>query len=229
MKFYKVISERTFVCALMFCFKLPFACTKFYIRRRFSTSFLASWKLYPMTGNLLTGPNPTHRKKNCVSDVSKFLKAKGIFHEQCRGNVLLWPKSDDESKKSLWLSSTSWLRPMRSMPARLSGVWLGSWWVVGASTRYISAFAVSRVIVVPSAATSPSPRLDCTEFSRFIFLSVYYAKLAYFLLDYNQPVFLIHDILVWIRIRGSMPLTNGSGSGFGSESCCFRHWPLGCQ
>jgi hypothetical protein len=22
----------------------------------------------------------------------------------------------------------------------------------------------------------------------------------------------IHDILVWIRIRGSMPLTNGSGS-----------------
>jgi hypothetical protein len=30
----------------------------------------------------------------------------------------------------------------------------------------------------------------------------------------------IHDILVWIRIwiRGSMPLTNGSGSG----SCYFR-------
>jgi hypothetical protein len=28
------------------------------------------------------------------------------------------------------------------------------------------------------------------------------------------PVFRIHDILVWIRIRicGSMPLTNGSGS-----------------
>ncbi len=32
----------------------------------------------------------------------------------------------------------------------------------------------------------------------------------------------IHNILVWIRIRGSMPLTNGSGSGF----CYFRHWPL---
>ncbi len=33
----------------------------------------------------------------------------------------------------------------------------------------------------------------------------------------------IHDILVWIRIRihGSMPLTNGSGSG----SCYFHHWP----
>ncbi len=28
----------------------------------------------------------------------------------------------------------------------------------------------------------------------------------------------IHDILVWIRIRGSMPVTNGSGSGFGSGS-----------
>ncbi len=39
----------------------------------------------------------------------------------------------------------------------------------------------------------------------------------------------IHDILVWIRIwiRGSMPLTNGSGSGFGS--CYFRHWPSRCK
>ncbi len=42
-----------------------------------------------------------------------------------------------------------------------------------------------------------------------------------------QAVFRIHDILVWIRIRilGSMPLTNGSGSG----SCYFRHWPSRCQ
>ncbi len=42
-------------------------------------------------------------------------------------------------------------------------------------------------------------------------------------------VFRIHDILVCIRIRGSMPLTNGSGSRFrsrfGSGSCYFRHWP----
>ncbi len=31
-----------------------------------------------------------------------------------------------------------------------------------------------------------------------------------------QPVYRIHDILVWIwiRVHGSMPLTNGSGSGF---------------
>jgi hypothetical protein len=34
-----------------------------------------------------------------------------------------------------------------------------------------------------------------------------------------------HDILVWIRIRmrGSIPLTNGSRSGFRSRSCYFRH------
>ncbi len=38
-------------------------------------------------------------------------------------------------------------------------------------------------------------------------------------------VFRIHDILVWIRIRGSMPLSNGSGSGCGSGSFYFHHWP----
>jgi hypothetical protein len=44
-----------------------------------------------------------------------------------------------------------------------------------------------------------------------------------------KAVLRIHDILGWIRIRiwirGSMPLTNGSGSGCGSGSCYFRHWP----
>ncbi len=50
-----------------------------------------------------------------------------------------------------------------------------------------------------------------------------------------KAVLRIHDILVWIRIRirGYMPLTNGSGSGFGSGpwigSCFFRHWPTKCQ
>ncbi len=33
----------------------------------------------------------------------------------------------------------------------------------------------------------------------------------------------IHEILVWIRIRGSIPLINGSGCGSGS--CYFRQWP----
>jgi hypothetical protein len=72
-------------------------------------------------------------------------------------------KKDYKSeKRPVFLGEKALFLPMRSMPARLSGVWLGSWWVVGASTRYISAFAVSRVIVVPRAATSPSPRLDYT-------------------------------------------------------------------
>jgi len=48
-----------------------------------------------------------------------------------------------------------------------------------------------------------------------------------------EPVLQIHDILVWIRIRirGSMPLTNGSGSGSvcGSGSSYFHHWPSRCQ
>ncbi len=34
----------------------------------------------------------------------------------------------------------------------------------------------------------------------------------------------IRDILVRIRIRGSVPLTNGSRSSSGSGSCSFRHW-----
>ncbi len=37
----------------------------------------------------------------------------------------------------------------------------------------------------------------------------------------RQVVLRIHDILVWIRIRGSMHLTSGSWPGSGS--CYFRH------
>jgi hypothetical protein len=39
----------------------------------------------------------------------------------------------------------------------------------------------------------------------------------------ESAVLRIYDILVRIRIRGSMPLTNGYGSGSGS--CYFSHWP----
>jgi hypothetical protein len=39
--------------------------------------------------------------------------------------------------------------------------------------------------------------------------------------DLNFAVLRIRDILVRIRIRGSVPRTNGSGSGFGS--CYFRN------
>jgi hypothetical protein len=47
-----------------------------------------------------------------------------------------------------------------------------------------------------------------------------------------QNLFVLNSVadpwhLGWIRIRGSMPLTNGSG--FGSGSCYFRHWPSRCQ
>ncbi len=54
------------------------------------------------------------------------------------------------------------------------------------------------------AAAIPPPSQQSTSLSSFF-----------------PPVFRILDILVWIRIRicGSMPLTNGSGS------CYFRHWP----
>jgi hypothetical protein len=37
-----------------------------------------------------------------------------------------------------------------------------------------------------------------------------------------EPVLWIRDILVRIRIRGSVPRTSGSGSG----SCLFRQWQL---
>ncbi len=46
------------------------------------------------------------------------------------------------------------------------------------------------------------------------------SALLYENLSVKKTVFRTHDILVWtrIRIRGSMPLTNGSGFGFGPES-----------
>jgi hypothetical protein len=40
----------------------------------------------------------------------------------------------------------------------------------------------------------------------------YLKKYATLVLEYQYAVLRIHDILVWIRIRGSMPLTNGSGA-----------------
>jgi hypothetical protein len=41
--------------------------------------------------------------------------------------------------------------------------------------------------------------------------------------SFSEPVFRIHDILGWIRIRirGSMPLTNGSGSGLDPDPAIF--------
>ncbi len=39
-----------------------------------------------------------------------------------------------------------------------------------------------------------------------------------------KPVLRIHEILVRIRLRGSITLTNGSGPGCRSGSCYFRQW-----
>ncbi len=55
-----------------------------------------------------------------------------------------------------------------------------------------------------------------TRVRRHLLLAL--SRLLQLIIPY-KAVFWIHDILVWIqiRIRGSMPLTNGSGS------CYFRH------
>jgi hypothetical protein len=61
------------------------------------------------------------------------------------------------------------------------------------------------------------------KISREEFMMVHSKKVQkltkYLLKCYSLPVLRIHDILVCIRIRGSMPLTNGSGSG----SFYFHH------
>ncbi len=49
----------------------------------------------------------------------------------------------------------------------------------------------------------PSPKIDVTRY-------MFHKNSVSF-----RAVLRIHDILVWIRIRGSMPLTNGSGFGSG--------------
>jgi hypothetical protein len=51
--------------------------------------------------------------------------------------------------------------------------------------------------------------------------SLYDLALSFLCLGTSETVLRIHDIFGWIRIRirGSMPLTNGSVSG----SCYFRH------
>jgi hypothetical protein len=53
------------------------------------------------------------------------------------------------------------------------------------------------------------------------------ANIQYVSLIASAAVLRIHDILVWIRIRGSMPPTNGSG--FGSGSFYYHHWPSRCH
>jgi hypothetical protein len=48
-------------------------------------------------------------------------------------------------------------------------------------------------------------------------------------LGYSSCSVRIHDILVRIRISGSVPMTNGSGSRSNSESCYFLQLPSSRQ
>ncbi len=56
-----------------------------------------------------------------------------------------------------------------------------------------------------------------------------------FIASFQVPFYLLHpvlrtrDILVRIRIRGSLPLTNRSGSNSGSGPWYFRQWPARWQ
>ncbi len=92
-----------------------------------------------------------------------------------------------------------------------------------------------KLVVLIREITRPRGRINWW-FESFTTLNLVVSKLSWFWTPGPKPsnfwpVFRIHGILVRnrIRIRGSMPLTNGSGSGFGSGSCYFRHWPSRCQ
>ncbi len=69
--------------------------------------------------------------------------------------------------------------------------------------------------------------VSCHYFLKNYALYAIYSKIFAIFVSAFVTVLRIHDILVWIRIRirGSMPLTYGSGSRFGFGSCCFHHWP----
>ncbi len=81
-------------------------------------------------------------------------------------------------------------------------------------------------------------QIEYAESSRDILVTPILKKLtSHHRLSLFDSVLRIHDILVWIRIqiRGSVPLTDRSGSGFGSGfgsgcgSLYFHHWPSRCQ
>ncbi len=84
------------------------------------------------------------------------------------------------------------------------------WWTrAGCSTCTSSSSTAAQ-----RRSSSPAP----SSFSRFLPAMIRSVGAS-------KQVLRIHDILVWIRIRGSMPQTNGSGFGSRSGSSYFRHWP----
>ena len=78
-----------------------------------------------------------------------------------------------------------------------------AWWAIPASWD----------AAAHSATAKPSPLL--------IHLQILYTPFG--AITSQKSVLRIHEILIWIRIRGSMTLTYGSGCGSGS--CYFHHWP----
>jgi hypothetical protein len=84
--------------------------------------------------------------------------------------------------------------------------------------RHMRGFPASPVSTSARIVPLPASTRKITHALRNMILPV---------LRIRDAVLRIHDILGWIRIRihGSMPLTNGSGSG----SCYYRYCPSRCQ
>jgi hypothetical protein len=72
--------------------------------------------------------------------------------------------------------------------------------IIISSTASIGTIAATIEVLYSTLAASivPVQSCNCTTSGR----------------GYLEAVLRIHDILMWIRIRGSMPLTNGSGTGY---------------
>jgi hypothetical protein len=67
------------------------------------------------------------------------------------------------------------------------------------------------------------------NFSHYKIHSLAQVKIFLFLTMFDKYISATKNKkILWIRIRGSMPLTNGSGTrsetGCGSGSCYFHHW-----
>ncbi len=131
-----------------------------------------------------------------------------LFLNACSSSVF------QDSGETIW---TSWTEQFwRHVPQRyreslyaLRVLHLKSYdlyWIFFTSCSY--SLILIRNLMVGFA--DPGPYQNVTD-------SQYYSEIRY-------AVFHIHDILVWIQICGTMPLTNGSRCWSGS--CYFRHWPL---
>ncbi len=81
---------------------------------------------------------------------------------------------------------------------------------VGTSFAYEAQFVFLRDVWIRSQRAAVASR-RATNLATHLSINS-----CYRISDDTVPVLRIHDILGWIRIRGSMPVTNGSGFGSGS-------------